>query len=298
MQVQNAAVIGHPIGHTMSPFIHRRLFQLEGIPFTYQVLDVPDLEEAMPVLRGLDCFNITIPHKSGILPFLDELEEKARRFGSVNTVRQEDGKLKGFTTDGPGCRKALENHGVSLAGKLLLLGNGGAARAMAFEVVEQKARASLTIACREGSLPKAHALGRELEEYAQFLGDNGFAVRTVTYDQLETEEKPYDLLLNATSVGMFPKVGNSPVSSRVVARCSAVFDAVYNPAQTELLRLAEEAGATVIGGMEMLVYQAVAAHEIWYGTKFRPEDLKMLCSDAQEELARLFPGNEQGKGEE
>lgn len=298
MRVQNAAVIGHPIGHTMSPFIHRRLFQLEGIPFTYQVLDVPDLAEAMPVLRGLDCFNITIPHKSGILPFLDELEEKAKRFGSVNTVRQEEGKLKGFTTDGPGCRKALENHGVSLNGKLLLLGNGGAARAMAFEVVERKEGASLTIACREESLLKASALGKELEEYAGSLGDRGFKVRVVTYAQLESEEKHYDLLLNATSVGMFPKVGKSPVSGGVVAQCGAVFDAVYNPAKTELLRLGEAAGATVVGGMEMLVYQAVAAHEIWYGTKFHPEDLKVLCSDAQEELTRLFPGNERGKGEE
>ncbi len=87
MQVQNAAVIGHPIGHTMSPFIHRRLFELEGIPFAYQVLDVPDLAAALPALRQLDCFNVTLPHKSAILPFLDEVEEKARRFGSVNTVR-------------------------------------------------------------------------------------------------------------------------------------------------------------------------------------------------------------------
>lgn len=292
MQVQKAAVIGHPIGHTMSPFIHKGLFQLEGIPFTYQVMDVPDLEKAMPKLRQLDCFNITIPHKSGILPFLDQLEEKARRFGSVNTVQQVVGKLKGYTTDGPGCRKALENHGVALEGELLLLGNGGAARAIAFEAVQQKAGTRLTIACREESLSKAQALGEELVDYARFLGDDRFTVETVTYSQLETQGRSYDLLLNATSVGMLPKVGISPVSGNVVSRCGAVFDAVYNPEKTELLRLAEEAGAKVIGGMEMLVYQAVAAHEIWYGTTFRPEDLKALCNAAQEELFRLFPGNE------
>ncbi len=97
MKVQNAAVIGHPIGHTMSPFIHRRLFQLEGTSFTYQVLDIPDLSAAMEDLRRLDCFNITIPHKSAILPFLDELEEKARRFGSVNTVQRVGEKLIGYT---------------------------------------------------------------------------------------------------------------------------------------------------------------------------------------------------------
>lgn len=291
MQVQNAAVIGHPIGHTMSPFIHRRLFELEGIPFAYQVLDVPDLAAALPALRQLDCFNVTLPHKSAILPFLDGVEEKARRFGSVNTVQVKDGKLTGYTTDGPGCRKALENHGVPLSGELLLLGNGGAARAIAFEAVQQRAGSQLTIACREGSLPKAQALVEDLAQYAADLGDNHFAARAVTYAQLEQEQCRYQLALNATSVGMLPHAGVSPVPQEVVARCGAVFDAVYNPGETELLRLAKQAGAVVVGGMEMLVYQAVAAHEIWYGGQFCPQDLADLCTDAQEELSRLFPEN-------
>lgn len=291
MQVQNAAVIGHPIGHTMSPFIHRRLFQLEGIPFHYQVIDVPDLAAAMPDLRRLDCFNITIPHKSAILPFLDDVEEKARRFGSVNTVRRVGETLKGFTTDGPGCRKALENHGANLSGELLLLGNGGAARAIAFEAVQQKAGAKLTVVCREESMAKAQALQAELVEYARSIGDGLFAVRVITYAQAEQEARPYDLLINATSVGMLPNVEESPVSGEVVSRCKAVFDAVYNPARTKLLCFAEKSGAVAIGGMEMLVYQAVAAHEIWYGSEFRQEDLRALCADAQEELFRLFPEN-------
>ncbi len=138
MQLLKAAVIGHPIGHTMSPFIHRRLFALQGVPFSYQVLDVPELPAALPALRQLDCFNITIPHKQAILPFLDWMQEDARRFGSVNTVKVDGGKLRGFTTDGPGCRRALENHGVPLEGELLTLGNGGAARAIAFEAVGQR----------------------------------------------------------------------------------------------------------------------------------------------------------------
>ena len=270
MRVQNAAVIGHPIGHTMSPFIHQRLFALEGIPVSYQVLDVPDLPAALPALRELDCFNITIPHKSAILPFLDGLEEKARLFGSVNTVQVKEGKLLGFTTDGAGCYKALENHGRDFSGRVLLLGNGGAARALAFEAAARLRR----------------------------RGDRGFRLSVQTYGELETacafstQASPnFALLLNATSVGMYPHAGESPVSAEVVARCRAVFDAVYNPAQTQLLRLAGEADALAIGGMEMLVYQAVAAHEIWYGTRFRPEDIAALCQDAGAELARLFPGN-------
>ncbi len=296
MQLLKAAVIGHPIGHTMSPFIHRRLFALQGVPFSYQVLDVPELPAALPALRQLDCFNITIPHKQAILPFLDWMQEDARRFGSVNTVKVDGGKLRGFTTDGPGCRRALENHGVPLEGELLTLGNGGAARAIAFEAVGQRKGSHLTVACREESLPKARALVQELLDYAGDLGDRRFTAAAVTYDALERQGARFDLLLNATSVGMYPKTGSSPVSGEVVSRCGAVFDAVYNPAQTELLRLAEDAGVTAVGGMEMLVHQAAAAHELWFGAAFRPEDLALLCRDAQAELGRLFPGNDAEKG--
>ena len=129
-----------------------------------------------------------------------------------------------------------------------------------------------------------------------------FRLTVQTYEELESfcrwEGRSFDLLLNATSVGMYPREGASPVSRQVVSRCGAVFDAVYNPAQTELLRLAEETGAQTVGGMEMLVYQAVAAHEIWYGTRFSQEDLRTLCRDAQEELTRLFPGTESKKEEQ
>jgi len=104
MQLRRFAVIGHPIGHTMSPFIHDRLFSLTGHKPEYSVLDVPSLTQALPALRTLDGFNITIPHKSDIIPLLDGIDEKAKLFGSVNTVRVEDGKMTGYTTDGVGPR--------------------------------------------------------------------------------------------------------------------------------------------------------------------------------------------------
>ena len=295
MQTQHAAVIGHPIGHTMSPFIQKRLFQLSGIPMEYQVLDLPDLAAGLPRLRELDCFNVTIPYKQAILPFLDAVDPQAARFGSVNTVRVEGGRLTGYTTDGAGCRKALENHGLDFSGRVLLLGNGGAARALAFEIAQCQRDPDLTIACRAASQPKAVALAQEVAGFLRERGDRGFRIEVQTYEELEglcgcgVPKPEYDLLLNATSVGMYPHAGESPVTGAVAARCHAVFDAVYNPAQTELLRLAGEAGAVTVGGMEMLVYQAVAAHEAWYGTAFQPQDIRQLCRDAQAELARAFP---------
>lgn len=291
MEVQKAAVIGHPIGHTMSPFIHKRLFSLSGIPVEYQVLDVPDLEKALPQLRSLHCFNITIPHKSAILPFLDEVHPAAREFGSVNTVQVKDGKLWGYTTDGAGCRKALENHGLSFAGKLLLLGNGGAARAIAFEAAQCVRDFAITIAHRPSSQAKADALAQELAAFARRRGDRRFLVRTETYEELRLDESAkFDLLINCTSVGMYPRAGESPVPEEVVARCGAVFDAVYNPGRTQLLKLAQKTGAKAIGGMEMLVYQAVRAHEIWYGARFRPADIESLCQDAAAEMEKTFGG--------
>lgn len=291
MREQNAAVIGHPIGHTMSPYLHERLFRLAGIPLHYQVLDLPDLNGCGDRLRALDCFNVTIPHKGAIIPLLDELEEKAAKFGSVNTVKVENGRMRGYTTDGAGCWKALAHHGLDFSGNVLLLGNGGAARALAFEVVSRRRGFRLTLACRKVSLPKALALGEELAAYAGTLGDRDFVAAVRTYEELEDDRAArYDLLLNATSVGMYPHAGESPVSKELTARCRAVFDAVYNPGETELLKLAKQCGARTVGGMEMLVYQAVAAHEIWYGSRFRDTDLEQLCADAQRELNRRFGG--------
>ncbi|MCH5353658.1 MAG: shikimate dehydrogenase [Acutalibacter sp.] len=289
-KMQNAAVIGHPIGHTMSPFLQERLFALQGLPLCYQVLDIPELSEQMETLRSLDCFNVTIPHKSNIIPFLADLTEKARLCGSVNTVRVENGKLYGTTTDGIGCRKALERHGLELSGNILLLGNGGAAKALAFETADRPGF-HLTIACRKESFEKAKVLADSLADTARKNGKRGFRIVLETYEELEADKTAvFDLLLNATSVGMTPHAGVSPVSEQVISRCAAVFDAVYNPEETELLRLAKKLGKETVGGMEMLVYQAAESHEFWYGSRFREEDLDKLCRDAAEELQRRTEG--------
>lgn len=291
MSIEKAAVIGHPLGHTMSPFIHERLFRLSGVQGEYRALDVPDLGAALPRLRGLDCFNVTIPYKSAILPLLDGVDPEAGRFGSVNTVRVREGKLYGSTTDGAGFWKALENHMPGFSGPVLLLGNGGAARAIAFEIASRQRDFHITIAHREASQGKAQALAQELADFARQRGDKRFRIVTENYRELEWDrESRFGLLVNCTSVGMYPHTGGSPVSEEAVARCGAVFDIVYNPSQTKLLQAAEGQGIQAIGGMEMLVYQAVASHEIWYGSRFQAEDIAALCRDAEREMGKRFEG--------
>ena len=120
---------------------------------------------------------MTIPYKSAILPFLDEVDPQAARFGSVNTVKVEGGRLTGYTTDGAGCRKALENHGLDFSGRVLLLGNGGAARALAFEIAQEQNDPDLTIACRKNSQPKAVALGEELAAFLRQAWGQGVLYR-------------------------------------------------------------------------------------------------------------------------
>lgn len=283
------AVIGHPIGHTMSPFIHARLFKYSGFSPDYAVLDIPDLPAAADRLRALDGFNITIPHKTSILPLLDAVEEHAALFGSVNTVKNEGGRLTGYTTDGAGCKKALLRCGVMLSGRLLLLGNGGAARAVAFEALLSGEVSVLDIACRAESADKAEALQAALSALCASRG-HSVRIRVLPYAALERETAQYDLLLNTTSVGMHPKTGESPVSAAVVSRVGAVFDAVYNPGETALLRLSREAGRKTVGGMGMLVCQAVAAHEIWYNADFADAAIEALILDAEKETERLFHG--------
>ncbi len=289
MKSQKAAVIGHPIAHTMSPFIQERLFRLSGIPMEYEVLDVPDLEAAVPKLKKLDCFNITIPHKSAIIPYLDEIDDRAKLCGSVNTVKVEQGRLLGFTTDGPGAAVSLAVHSLSLQGELLILGNGGAAKAIAFQAAEHP-DFHITLAHRRGSYEKAAALAEGLAEYARTRGDKDFLITVQSYEELESAGNRYDLLINTTSVGMYPNTGLSPVSERVIGRCSAVFDAVFNPAQTELMKLARKQGIKTVGGMGMLVCQAAYSHKVWYGTEFQNSDLLKLIQDAQAELERCFGG--------
>lgn len=292
----NFAVIGHPIGHTMSPFIHERLFQLsQTSQASYIVMDIrpEELADKMPLLRELEGFNITIPHKQAIIPLLDRCSPQAAAFGSVNTVHTQNGISTGYTTDGIGCLKALEACGISPVGTCLMLGSGGAARAIAFALTDVCSHPQITFAVREGSMEKARSLCSSLADYAVRQNKTG-VYSVIGYQELENlSASPnsslfFDLLLNCTSVGMYPKTTDSPVSKAVIARCGAVFDAVYNPHETKLLKTAQELGIPVIHGMAMLVWQAVAAHQIWDGSEYRLDDIQQLIEDTAAEMQRRF----------
>lgn len=282
MSKRKFAVIGHPIGHTMSPFIHKRLFELAGLEGEYTVTDVAPQELPVKIkdLNQLAGYNITIPNKQEIIPFLDKLDKKAELYGSVNTVR--NGKSReGFTTDPDGFLKALKAENIPLAGQVCIFGCGGVARTIIYEAA--LAGCDITIAVRPDDIEMRDSLAAQVAEKIE-----GARVSTCLISELEQSDLCPDLLVNATPVGMYPNVDAMPVSEAVVARSKNVFDVIYNPMETKLLKTAAAHGIKALGGMSMLVWQAVVSHEIWDGTVYNTEDINQLIIDSAEEMQKNF----------
>ncbi len=285
MNTKHFAVIGHPIGHTMSPFIHAELFRLNGIDGDYAIVDIaPDTlgTEIPRLLRELDGFNVTIPYKSAVIPFLDAVEGVAKEYGSVNTVRCAD--RSGRTTDPTGFVRALAAADIPLSGHVAILGAGGVCRVFAGEAA--RAGCSVTFGVLESDIPSAEAIIAGIRAYHP-----DFRAEVVRITELRGT---FDLLVNATPVGMYPKVNAMPVDRELLKSCAAVFDAVYNPENTALLTAAREAGCKAQGGMPMLVWQAAAAQEIWLGVEFDPQEVVKVIASATEYMNVHFTGNQQG----
>ena len=261
------ALIGYPLGHSLSPVIHSELFKIANLSASYKLLEIEpkSLESKADELKSLQGFNVTIPHKTNIIPFLDELSDQARLFGAVNTVDCKNGRLIGCNADCIGFLRALNAAGIELGGRVLICGCGGVSRMFAFE--SALAGGEITFAIREGSMQKCKALCSELEEK---LGKKSNIVL------LSDAGKGYDLIINGTPVGMFPNVDECPLSEETIISSGAVFDAIYNPEETALLKIAKSSGIKHLNGLSMLVWQAAAAEEIWNGVDFSEDEINNI----------------------
>lgn len=276
------AVIGHPIGHSMSPYIHQQLFALKGRTGEYRGLDISpeDLPKSIEQLQQLDGFNVTIPHKQSIIPLLHSLDSVAKRYGSVNTVVCRDGQLLGCNTDAYGFIGALKLAGIPLAGRVLLCGCGGVACTIALECALRGC--AVTLAVRDVHSKRANALKQKIVD----LG--GWAELV----ELSRVSGCFELAVNATPLGMYPNVNGSPLRADQLQQVAFVFDTVFNPAKTQLLLQAEQLQIPHAGGMGMLVLQAAEAQRLWYGATFTTEELTALIHCATEEMQRRFAGHE------
>lgn len=275
--MEKFGLIGYPLGHSMSPVIHRELFKINGIDASYELMQIhpDDLADGIGTLMNFKGFNVTIPHKTQIISFLDKLSDRAELFGSVNTVFNDNGTKIGYNTDCFGFLRAMEMAGIKLGGNVLLCGSGGVSRMFAFESV--MAGALLTLAVRDSDIPAAENIAQEIRQKLE---------RDVTVKNLDSIDGDYDILINGTPVGMFPKSDACVLSKKQVQRCSAVFDAVYNPLETLLVSYAKDAGAKYSNGLPMLVWQAAVAQEIWLGVKFTDEQIKAVIDITERELKK------------
>jgi shikimate dehydrogenase len=269
-------LLGYPLGHSISPAMHNAALRASGLRgWQYAKLALPGDKMAamMEALRAPECAgaNVTIPYKQTIIPFLDELSETARQIGAVNTVVKRDDKLIGENTDAPGFVQSLRERRIHPRHACaIIFGAGGAAAAVAFALANEGARQLVII-------NRTAARAAELADRLR-----------ITFPSLELAVNTWELLphaniiVNATAIGMVPQVDDSPLpTGGAIPRGAVVFDLVYNPPETKLLREAARAGARCIGGLEMLVYQAALSFRMWTE---REAPLQVMQDAAQQAL--------------
>ncbi|MDO8561342.1 MAG: shikimate dehydrogenase [bacterium] len=242
------AVIGDPITHSMSPLIHNAIYEKEGIDAVMLAFGNPSIEKLVNAIRTLPIHMaaVTMPHKQTLIPLLDSISPDAREIGSVNTILNRDGKLAGFNTDLTGIAKALKD--VAVEGKnVLIIGAGGVAQPVAYHLRKQGAK----IFCNNRDNGQAEALSKKF---------GGKVIDAKTMNDMS-----FDLIVNATPIGMPPHIELSPVPKNIIRPNTVVFDVIYTPLETKLIRDAREQGARIISGLTMFVEQALEQERLWLG---------------------------------
>jgi shikimate dehydrogenase len=264
------AVIGNPVAHSLSPAIHNAGYEALDLDFLYIPCQVEDVASALAGMRAFHNFrgmSVTIPHKIEAMKYLDEIAEADRTIGSINTIVKEGNKLIGLGTDGPGALKALVDAGVVMEGKkVLMLGSGGAARAIAFTLALKTGLGELAILDVNESM--LQGLTGDLKTHTEAAISSAL----LTDASLAAAMEKADLIIHCTPVGMHPREGASLVPAGLFRPGQVVFDIVYTPLETRLLADARERGLQVISGVEMFINQAVLQFEQFTGTD-APEDV-------------------------
>jgi len=253
-------IIGDPVEHSLSPVMHNAAFEELNLDFVYVTFRVGkgELTEAIAGARSLDLhgLNVTMPHKNAVISHLDEIDSTAKSIGAVNTILNKERSLIGYDTDGVGALKALKENGLAPTGKkLLLLGAGGAGRAIAFQAAQEMEELVI--------LNRAPQKAKELAEFLRKEFNKKIVANAFSTEIIKKELRDADILVNATPVGMHPDVSQSLVSTSSLRSDLWVMDIIYNPLETKLAKDAKAVGAKVISGIEMLVYQGAASFEIW-----------------------------------
>lgn len=259
-------LLGEKLGHSISPEIHEKIFSLLGIRGAYKKFEVQkeDLQKFTDGLKvlGIKGTNVTIPYKQEIIPYLDDLSEEARKIGAINTILLKDGKLYGYNTDYFGFGTILQCNQVHVENKVcMVLGYGGAAKAVIQYLLDH-------------GVEKLYIVSRRT--FTERLYDDS-RVHVMTYDEITNIKG--DVLVNTTSVGMYPNIDESPVDEQIIANFHTLIDIIYNPRMTKFLQIGCNLDKKTCGGLEMLVGQAIKAEEIWQETEIRQEILTKVMDE-------------------
>ena len=257
-------VIGHPIEHSMSPIMHNAALKELSLDYVYLAFNIPpnDLKKAVLGFKmfSIKGINVTTPHKENIIPYLDEIDPLAEKIGAVNTIKNEGKYLIGKNTDASGAKKALLDAGCEIMGKkALILGAGGAAKTVSFALSEDLDAVYIANRTEKRAIKLAKDLTNKTTIRAVGKNTNINTLKNLVND--------VDILINTTPLGMYPNIEESPISEEILHNDLFVFDIVYNPLETRLLREARKIGCKTLGGLDMLVNQGALAFEWWTDKK-------------------------------
>ena len=267
-------VIGNPIQHSLSPTIQNAAFNHLNLDFIFIAFKVKatELEMAIQGMRSLNIYglNVTMPHKNSVINYLDEKDPLVRSLNSANTIVNKKGRLFGFSTDGIGAIKALQENGVDLSSsKVLLLGAGGAGRAIAFSLIDKVE--DLVVLNRDPAKIK------NLEFDLKLKFNKNIHYGLLSENSLKKNLRSSDVLINATNIGMKPNSNLSIINPKLLTSDLTVMDIVYTPIETKLLADAKKVGAKTIDGVEMLIYQGAASFELWTDRKAPIEIMRLAA---------------------
>jgi shikimate dehydrogenase len=264
-------VIGDPVAHSMSPVMHNDTFGRYELDATYVAFHVKpeNLQDAVKGFKAINLsgLSITVPHKTAIMPYLDEIDPLAEAIGAVNTIVNDHGRFIGYNTDGLGYLKGIKKEVPSLADKnMLLIGAGGAARGIYFTMAQ-------------AGLKNIDIANRTLSQ-AEFLVENcPFPKNSEVLSLKDAEEQlsKYDLIVQTTSIGMFPEVDSSPISVENLKPTAFVSDIIYTPLETKLLRDVKQKGARIQNGIPMFAFQGALQFEMWTGILPDTDRMESVC---------------------
>lgn len=281
-KTQTCGLIGNPVEHTLSPVIHNHLAEWENrnlvyVPFLVEQDRIREAVEGANALH-IHGLNVTVPHKSAVIPYLKEIDRLAENIGAVNTLVKTENGYKGYNTDMPGLLRAMETENYTIKGEsVILLGAGGAARAVAMLCMEQGAKEIFLL---NRSMEKAVAVAKEVNGIYQ---ENKITPMALS-DYRKLPDEKY-LAIQATSVGLYPNVEDVVISEEAFYdKIEAAVDLIYNPYETKFMSMVKAHGGRAMNGLKMLLFQGIIAYELWNGVTVSEETAERILKKMKEEL--------------